>query len=70
MTELFYPGKGEAVKAGVHGALLGLAVVCTGYNLIAFCLRKDAHLARNTLIYGSLAALETIQVRKHLGEPR
>ena len=65
MTALFYPGKAEAAKAGVHGGLLGLALVCLGYNAIAFALRRESHLARNCVLYGSLAAIEVYQVSKH-----
>lgn len=68
MTELFYPGKWEAAKAGVHGALLGLSVVCLGYNAIAYLLRREGHLARNVALYGAIAGIEAYQVTKHVGD--
>ena len=65
MTELFYPGRAEPVKYAVHGGLFALASVCAGYNLIAWTLRGDRHLARNAAIYAGLAALELSQMERH-----
>jgi hypothetical protein len=66
VTEFFYTGTGEPIKAGIHGSILGLALLCFGYNAIAYCFRKEPHLVRNTIIYGALSALETVQLKKHL----
>ena len=65
MTELFYPGKAEPLKLAVHGGLFALAAVCAGYNLVAWALRGDRHLARNAAIYGALSALELSQMERH-----
>lgn len=65
MTEFFMPGRAETTKLAVHGGLLALAAVAAGYNLCAFVLRGDAHLARNAAVYATLTALEAVQVEKH-----
>ena len=65
MTKLFFPGESEGVKYAVHGGLFTLAAVCAGYNLIAWALRGDTHLARNSAIYAGLAALELAQMERH-----
>ena len=65
MTKLFFPGESEGVKYVVHGGLFALASVCAGYNLIAWALRGDTHLARNAAIYTALSALELAQMERH-----
>ena len=65
MTDLFYPGEHEGLKYAVHGGLFALASVCAGYNVIAWTLRGDRHLARNAAIYSALAALELAQMETH-----
>lgn len=65
MTRLFYPGNGESVKYAVHGGLFTLAAICASYNAIAWALRGDRHLARNTAIYAGLAWLELAQMERH-----
>ena len=65
MTELFYPGKAEPVKYAVHGGLFALASVCLLYNVGAFLLRRERHLARNVALYGALAAIELEQMERH-----
>ena len=65
MTEFFQSGTGERVKYAAHGGLFALAAICAGYNAIAWCLRGDAHLVRNTAIYGAIAALELAQMERH-----
>ena len=64
--KLFHSGNAEVTKTVVHGSLLGLATLCLGYNAIAFCLRRDRHLALNVAVYGALVALERKQVIRHL----
>lgn len=59
-------GKGEAVKAGVHGALGLIAGACLVYNVSAWLYRRKLHLARNVVIYGAIVGLELVQVRHHL----
>lgn len=65
VTELFYPGEKEGLKYAVHGGLFALAAVAAGYNLIAYVLRGDRHLARNAAIYTALSALELAQMERH-----
>jgi predicted Co/Zn/Cd cation transporter (cation efflux family) len=65
VTEFFHPGSGERVKYAVHGGLFTLAAICASYNAVAWCLRGDRHLARNTAIYSALAALELAQMERH-----
>jgi predicted Co/Zn/Cd cation transporter (cation efflux family) len=65
VTEFFQPGNGEKVKYAVHGGLFTLAAICASYNAVAWCLRGDRHLARNTAIYSALAALELAQMERH-----
>ena len=55
----------EALKGSVHGALLALAGVCLGYNLLAWTRRQEPHLARNVLIYSAIAILEVHQIKRH-----
>ena len=63
---LAQPGVAEPLNAAVHGVLLGAAAICLTYNAVAVIYRRQSHLARNTLIYGSLVALEVSHVRHHL----
>jgi hypothetical protein len=65
VTRLFYPGESEGVKYAVHGGLFALAAVCAGYNVIAWALRGETHLARNAAIYAALSALELAQMEHH-----
>ena len=64
---LFEPGCYEPLKAGFHGTMLGLAVLFTGYNAVAFWLRGNRHLARNVAIYSALVLIEWKQVQTHRG---
>ncbi len=65
MTELFYPGESERLKYAVHGGLFALAAVAASYNLVAYVLRGQSHLARNAAIYAALSALELAQMERH-----
>ena len=51
-------GTFEGVKAGVHGAALGLAAVMCLYNAAAWLQRRERHLAINAIVYGSAIILE------------
>lgn len=62
---LFDNGQCERLKGGVHGALGLLALVCCGYNVIAWVRRRDHHLAVNAGVYGALTAYETAKVLHH-----
>jgi hypothetical protein len=58
-------GNFEGVKAGVHGAALGLAAVMCLYNAAAWLQRRERHLAINALVYGSAIVLEREHFRHH-----
>ena len=60
------PGTHELVKASVHGALWGLAAICTGYNGLAFYRRGETHLAVNTVFYTAVLAWEVKKILHHL----
>jgi hypothetical protein len=63
----FHSGCYEGFKGGVHATLGALAVACLTYNGIAFAIRREKHLRRNVVLYGSLALIELVQVRRHCG---
>lgn len=65
MISLFYAGSGETFKGDCHAAMGVLAAAFTLYNLSAWLLRREPHLARNVGIYGALTLLEIAQTRKH-----
>jgi hypothetical protein len=75
---LLCPGRCEILKASIHGVVLGTAAVCALYNLAAWTVRRQRHLAVNTGLYAALAAWEWVHVRHHLdgrecvgqGEPK
>lgn len=58
-------GTFEGVKAGVHGAALGLAAVMCLYNAAAWLQRRERHLAINAIVYGSAIILERQHVAHH-----
>jgi hypothetical protein len=58
-------GTFEGVKAGVHGAALGLAAVMCVYNAAAWLQRRERHLAINAIVYGSAIILERQHVLHH-----
>lgn len=62
---LFDSGSHETLKGDVHAALGALALLCVGYNAIAFCKRGEPHLAVNVALYGALAAYELEMVAHH-----
>jgi hypothetical protein len=68
--KLLRPGCYERTKAAAHVGLGLFAAVCCGYNIAAFILRKEKHLARNAVVYGALVALEAMQVRHHCAPPK
>lgn len=59
-------GSCEALKAGVHATALGLAVLMGLYNAAAWLLRRERHLAVNTILYAALTAWEREQVAHHM----
>ena len=58
-------GNCEELKIGVHATVLTLAVVCGAYNTAAWLLRRDRHLAVNTVLYAALTAWEILHVVHH-----
>jgi hypothetical protein len=58
-------GTFEGVKAGVHGAALGLAAVMCLSNAAAWLQRRERHLAINAIVYGSAIILERKHVEHH-----
>jgi hypothetical protein len=62
---LLHAGTGEGLKGSTHAALEALAVVCCGYNAMAFALRREPHLAVNVVLYAALAWWERRLVRHH-----
>lgn len=65
--KLFESGHCEGLKLATHGSLGLLALVCLGYNAIAFYRRGERHLATNTVLYAALVAIEARKVRHHCG---
>lgn len=66
MVAVLCHGRYELLKAGVHGAALGIAAVCTAYNLAAWVARRQRHSWINAALYGALTAWEYQHVRHHL----
>lgn len=62
---IFENGHSEPLKSAVHAALGTLALVCLGYNCIAFGLRRERHLAINAVLYLGLVVVEKRQVQSH-----
>jgi hypothetical protein len=59
-------GNCEPLKAATHGIMLGGALVCASYNLAAWIVRRQKHLAINALLYTAAVIWETEHVRHHL----
>ncbi len=66
MITILCRGRYEGLKAGVHGAALGLAAVCAAYNFSAWLARRQRHSWINAVVYGTLTAWEIHHVRHHL----
>jgi hypothetical protein len=66
MLAVLCHGRYELLKAGVHGAALSLAAVCTAYNFAAWAARRQRHSWVNAALYGALTAWEYHHVRHHL----
>ena len=65
MTVL-YCGNCERLKAGVHGLALATAALCGAYNLAAWLVRRQRHLAINAVFYSAAVFWESKHVRHHL----
>ena len=59
-------GQAEPLKAVVHGLALGTAALCGVYNLAAWLVRRQKHLAINSVLYGAVVVWEFTHVRHHL----
>jgi hypothetical protein len=59
-------GRYEVLKAGVHGAALGIAAVCAAYNFAAWVARRQRHSWINATLDATLVAWEVQHVRHHL----
>lgn len=58
-------GQAEGIKGCVHVVLMGVSLACLTYNASAWLFRRERHLFWNSLLYGSLTAIEAYQVRRH-----
>jgi hypothetical protein len=65
-TQLLHNGNCERLKAATHGVALGTALVCATYNLGAWIVRRQRHLAVNALLYTAAVLWEAEHVRHHL----
>jgi hypothetical protein len=54
------------LKAGVHGVLLATVALCAAYNLTAWLVRRERHLAVNAVLYSAAIIWEYQHVRHHL----
>ena len=59
-------GKCERLKAATHALALVTAATCAAYNLSAWLVRRQKHLAVNALVYSAAVAWEVAHVRHHL----
>lgn len=59
-------GNSEPLKAAVHGVALVTAAVCGAYNIAAWLVRREKHLAVNGLFYSAAVMFEIVHVRHHL----
>jgi hypothetical protein len=59
-------GSCEPLKAATHGVALATALVCASYNLAAWIVRRQRHLAVNALLYTAAVIWEAEHVRHHL----
>jgi hypothetical protein len=66
MLAVLCHGRYELLKAGVHGAALGVAAVCTAYNFAAWLARRQRHSWINATVYATLTAWEYQHVMHHL----
>lgn len=63
--KLLRGGNCEELKLGVHGMALALAVLCGAYNTAAWLLRRERHLAVNSVMYAALTFWEVQHVLHH-----
>jgi hypothetical protein len=63
---ILHHGSCEPLKAGIHGAALGLAAMMGLYNAAAWLHRRERHLWINAVVYGMAIAFEQRHVAHHL----
>lgn len=68
--EVLNSGSCETLKASVHSAALGLAIVMGLYNAAAWFRRRQPHLAVNAVFYVALVLWEQQHVAHHLAKLR
>src|SRR2546428_13282863 len=68
--EVLNSGSCERLKAGVHGAALGIVALMGLYNAAAWLRRRESHLAVNALLYSAPAAWEQHHFAHHLAQMR
>jgi len=61
-------GRYEGIKGTVHGAAAVMAAVMAGYNIAAYCYRRDRHLGVNVIVYSLAVAWEVKQTLHHLNK--
>jgi len=59
-------GNCERLKASTHAVVLAMVALCGTYNLAAWLVRRQRHLALNATIYWAAVVWETAHVRHHL----
>jgi hypothetical protein len=59
-------GHCERIKTATHSVVMVTAAVCGLYNLAAWLVRRQRHLAINTTVYSALVIWEFEHVRHHL----
>jgi len=59
-------GTCERLKAGTHTLALVTAATCAAYNLSAWLVRRQRHLAINAIVYSTAVGWELMHVRHHL----
>lgn len=59
-------GNCERLKIATHGAALLIATVCGAYNLAAWLVRRQSHLAVNATVYGAAIVWEVGHIRHHI----
>jgi hypothetical protein len=59
-------GHCEELKLGVHAGALALAALCGVYNAAAWLVRRERHLAVNTMMYAALVMWEQKHIAQHM----
>jgi hypothetical protein len=65
-TQFLTDGHAEDLKRGVHRVMQVGAGTCLAFNGAAWLVRRKPHLLIGVLIYGTLLAIETVMVNRHV----